>query len=68
MTSFISQADLLTAVPGAIYSFEGATLKAQTLPTTANNKEVATTEWVKTLLGVTPSVPVVMDAYIQVGP
>ena len=61
MTSFQSQADLLTAVPGLTYSFEGAVLKAQTLPTIANNTEVATTEWVKLVLGVSPSLPVVMD-------
>lgn len=61
MTSFKSQADLLTAVPGSIYNFEGATLKAHTLPTNANSKEVATTEWVKTLLGVTSTVPTVID-------
>lgn len=46
-SSFISQGDSLTAVPGAIYSFEGATLKAQTQPSTSNSKDVATTEWVK---------------------
>ena len=61
-SSFISQGDSLTAVPGAIYSFEGATLKAQTQPSTSNSKDVATTEWVKALLGVTPSVPTVVDA------
>lgn len=62
MTSFKSQGDQLTAVPGEEYSFEGAVLRAHTVPPTTNSKEVATTEWVNNLLGITPNPPAVMDA------
>lgn len=60
-SSFKSQVDLLTALPNLTYSFEGATLKAQTPLANANSKEVATTEWVNTLLGVSPSPPIVLS-------
>lgn len=62
MTSFKSQDDLVTAVPGEVYSYEGATLKASTPPTSTNSKEVATTEWVNNVLGIVPTPPVVVDA------
>lgn len=61
-SSFKSQGDQVTALPGTIYSFEGATLKASTVPATANDKRVATTEWVNNLLGITADPPTVMDA------
>lgn len=59
-SSFKSQDDLVTALPGVIYSFEGATLKATTPPSNTHSMEVATTEWVNNLLGVSPSPPMVM--------
>jgi hypothetical protein len=62
MTSFKSQSDLLTALPGNIYSFEGATLKASTPPSNATDARVATTEWVASLLGMVADPPTVMDA------
>lgn len=61
-SSFKSQSDLVTALPGTIYSFEGATLKASTPPATAIDERVATTEWVNNLLGMTADPPTVMDA------
>lgn len=61
-SSFKSQSDLLTALPGLIYSFEGATLKATSPDPTATNKQVATTEWVKGVLGIAPTPPTVLDA------
>jgi hypothetical protein len=62
MSSFKSQDDLLTAVPGERYSFIGATLRATTPHPASNSTTVATTQWVNTLLGVAPSPPVVLDA------
>lgn len=61
-SSFKSQGDQVTALPGTIYSFEGATLKATTTPATASDKRVATTEWVNNLLGMTADPPTVTDA------
>jgi len=55
------ESDLLTILPGVIYSFEGATLKATTPLPNTHNMEVATTEWVNNLLGVTPPPPLVMS-------
>jgi len=60
-SSFKSGSDLLTAVPGQIYSFEGATLKVTTPPSSTSDKTVANTEWVKGLLGIVPSAPVILD-------
>ncbi|WOL31395.1 hypothetical protein [Microcoleus phage My-WqHQDG] len=60
--SFKSQADLLTALSGSIYSFEGATLKATTPPVGASDTRVATTQWVSAALGLSPSPPVVLAA------
>jgi hypothetical protein len=61
-SSFKSQADLLTALPNLTYSFEGATLKATSPPVGAIDTRVATTEWVSTLLGSSPTPPVVLAA------
>jgi len=61
-SSFKSQADQVTAVQGEVYSYEGATIKATTPPTSTNDKRVATTQWVNTVLGIVPPPPAVMSA------
>lgn len=61
-SSFKSLDDQLTAIPGGLYSFEGAVLMASTPPANGSTNEVATTQWVNEVLGITPAPPTVMDA------